>query len=180
MSLDSSPFWGRSLAVVFVVAAAGSASADELPEPGAPAVDSVRIADPAKARAVRSALRGATSYLERPGCQRVFSDFMDRAGRPLQELLDAQAKTGPAFLASLIFYDGSHDARCGLKQTYAMASPGSRVVFVCAARFQEIAMIKPRLAQAVLIHEALHALGLAEDRPTSAFITHQVQNRCLP
>ena len=179
MSLVSSPFWGRSLAALLVVAAAGSAPAEELP-PGSPTVNSVRIQDPAQAWALRRALRGATSYLERPGCQRVFSDFADRAGRPLQEILDAQAKTGPAFLASLIFYDGSHHPRCGLKQTYALASPGSRVVFVCAARFQEIAVSKPRLAQAVLIHEALHALGLAEDRPSSASITHQVQDRCLP
>jgi hypothetical protein len=181
MSLFSFPFRGRSLAALLVVAASGSAqSADEGPEPGSPAVEHVRIPDPTKAWALRRALQGAARYLERPECQRVFSDFADRAGRPLQQVLDAQATTPPAFLASLVFYDGSHHPRCRLKETYAVAWPGSRVVFVCTVRFQEIAIRKARLAKVVLIHEALHALGLGENPPSSAEITHRVESRCLP
>jgi hypothetical protein len=178
----SCSFPGRSLVALLVVVTMPStqAPADERSEPGSPGVDYVRIPDPTTAWAVRRAVQGASRYLEMPECQRVFSDFADRAGRPLQEALDAQAKTGPAFLNSLLFYDGSHQARCRLKQTYAVASPGSRVVFVCTTQFQEIAMRKARLAQVILIHEALHALGLGENPPTSAEITNRVMNRCLP
>lgn len=182
MSLFSFPFRGRSLAALLVVAASGPAQAPahDRPEPGSPAVDHVRIPDPTKAWALRRALQGASRYLERPECQQVFSDFADPGGRPLQEILDAQAQTGPTFLQSLVFYDGSHHPRCRLKQTYAVAFPGSRVVFVCTARFQEIATRKARLARVVLIHEALHALGLGENPPSSAEITHRVEDRCLP
>jgi len=181
MSLFSFPFRGRSLAALLLVATFSTeAPADEGPAPGSPAVEHVRIADPTTAWALRRALQGAARYLERPECQRILWDFASSEGRPLHEILDAQAKTGPAFLQSLIFYDGSHHPRCRLKQTYAVAFPGSRVVFVCTARFQEIAMRKARLAQVVLIHEALHALGLGENPPSSAEITHRVENRCLP
>ncbi len=36
----------------------------------------------------------------------------------------------------------------------------------------------PRHAEAILIHEALHSLGLREDPPSSDFITERVRARC--
>lgn len=147
------------------------------PERGA---DTVRIPNVAHALGVRRALTRASRTLAKPECQRIFREFNDAAGRPLQEALDAEAKSGEAYLASLLFYDGSTHPRCRSQHTFAVTLPGSRVVLVCTAQFTELTGRKPRLAAGLLIHEQLHALGLGENPPTSSEITAQVMMRCTP
>jgi len=45
---------------------------------------------------VRRALARASRTLAKPACQRIFREFTDGAGRPLQETLDAKAESGQA------------------------------------------------------------------------------------
>ena len=139
--------------------------------------DRVRLHSP-HAAAVARALKGAQRRLERPACQRIFSDFYDADGRPLRERLDGLSATGQEFLGSLLFYDGSSGDRCAHGAALAYTFPGSRVVFVCAAEFARHARHDPFLTEAALIHESLHSLGLGENPPTSAAITARVMARC--
>jgi hypothetical protein len=118
--------------------------------------------------------------LAKPECQRIFAEFRDGAGRPLQETLDAAAMSAAAYLASLLFYDGSASPRCRSKHSLAVAVPGSRVILLCIPQFVDLALRKPRIAAGLLIHEELHALGLGENPPTSAEITERVMTRCAP
>lgn len=145
-----------------------------------PRADAVRIPNAAHALGVRRALTRASRTLTKPECQRIYQEFNDAAGRPLQEGLDAVAKSGQAYLASLLFYDGSAQPGCRSQHTFAVTQPGSRVVSVCTTQFTELMGRKPRLAASVLIHEQLHALGLGENPPTSAEITARVTMRCAP
>ena len=142
--------------------------------------DNVRMRNPRHALSVRYALSRATRRLATPKCQRIFQEFRDGAGRPLQERLDAEAQTGEANLASLLLYDGWAQQRCRTKRTLALAVPGSRVILVCTPQFVDLAERNPRIAAAILIHEQLHALGLGENPPTSAEITERVMTQCAP
>jgi hypothetical protein len=61
----------------------------------------------------------------------------------------------------------------------AVAFPGSPAVFVCSKAFREVYRKHPLYAEATLIHEALHTLGLGENPPTSREITSRVVKRCV-
>ena len=139
--------------------------------------DRIRLYSP-HAVIVARALKGAQRRLERPACQRIFSDFHGTDGRPLRERLDGLGTTGEEFLGRLLFYDGSAGDPCARGGTIAYTFPGSRVVFVCAAEFARHARHDPFLTEAALIHESLHSLGLGENPPTSAAITARVMSRC--
>ena len=60
----------------------------------------------------------------------------------------------------------------------AYTAAGSRVVFVCGRRFQDLWRREPWMAKIVVIHEALHTLGLGENPPSSEQITQRVRDRC--
>ena len=137
----------------------------------------VLIRDAATTASVRAALRGAARRLSRPGCTHLLAEFSDAAGRPLQENLDTLGYDAPAYLSIVVFADGSVDARCQDPEKLAFTKPGSRVVFVCP-QFREAQWQKPNRAEAVLIHEALHTLGLGENPPSSGTITERVIARC--
>jgi hypothetical protein len=160
-------------AVSLVLFCAGPAR----PEGAAPG-KRVRIGPRYSAGTVERALAGARRRLERPGCQRLFSEFADGEGRPLADVLEAKGTTGRDHLGSLIFYDGTDQAPCERDGTLAFTWPGSPVVFVCSVRFTRAAHNSPTLAEAALIHEGLHALGLGENPPTSSAITSRVLSRC--
>ncbi len=160
------------LAACLMTLGAGRAEAD-----GKAVIGQVRLYSP-YATTVDRAIKGARQRLARPGCQRIFSDFQDAAGRPLQEELERMGATGEEFLGELLFYDGSEGERCLGGATLAYTFPGSRVVFVCAAEFARNARHDPFLTEAALIHESLHSLGLGENPPTSAAITARVMSRC--
>jgi peptidoglycan hydrolase-like protein with peptidoglycan-binding domain len=137
----------------------------------------VLIRDAPTTAAVRAALQGAARRLSRPGCARLLGEFSDLAGRPLQENLDKLGYDAPTYLSIVVFADGSVDARCQDPEKLALTKPGSRVVFVCP-QFREAQWQKPNRAEAVLIHEALHTLGLGENPPSSGTITERVIARC--
>jgi len=128
--------------------------------------------------ALRRAVTGAHRRLERPDCQRLFTEFADASGRPLQEKLDALGQTGASYLGLLLFADASGRPHCKAGASYAFTMPGSRVIYVCGSHFKEAADQSAAKAEAVVIHEALHSLGLGENPPSSHEITARVLARC--
>jgi hypothetical protein len=142
----------------------------------------IEVAAPAASsglnESVAAAVRDASSKLAVPGCQRIFTDYRDRRGQTLQANLDAVERTGESYVAWLNFYDGRGMSRCDDRGTLASTSAGSRIVYICSAQFREKQRRDPGLAAALIIHEELHSLGLAENPPSSQAITAQVISRC--
>jgi hypothetical protein len=137
----------------------------------------ITVGGPWESGAVHHALLGAHRRLGRAECQRVFSDFADPAGRPLQRRLDELRRTAQEVLAGVSYRDGSRRPLCARPAVLALTVPGSWVVWVCP-QFVDKRFKDPSYAEAALIHEVLHVLGLGENPPTSAAITHRVMARC--
>jgi hypothetical protein len=167
-----------SIGVLFsgLLVANGAAVAGE--SIGAPlASPRIRIGHRREAAAVRAAVLGALRRLEREDCRRLFSEFADANGLPLQAGLDALGTTPQEYLGLIGFYDGSAQRRCSASVVLAFTSPGHRIVRVCP-QFAQIQRDDPGLAEVVVLHEALHTLGLGENPPLSADITRRVAARC--
>ena len=128
--------------------------------------------------ALHWAVVGAHRRLEQPACQGLLSEFSDASGRTLQENLDALGETGGTYLTRILFADGSGRPRCKGEGAFAFTTPGSRVVYICGREFKGLAARDPVRAQAIVIHEALHTLGLGENPPSSSEITARVLARC--
>lgn len=128
---------------------------------------------------VRRAVRHASERLSTPDCAQLLSDFDDvRTGRPLAETLAASGRTSSTLFASLRFYDADHMVQCRWRNTWAWLPVGGDVVFVCQGRFNALAKKDEWLAGNILVHEALHSLGLGENPPSSEEITAAVVDRC--
>lgn len=156
----------------------GTAVAADLHDGVAEPVFAVRIAHEATADTVRRVLTGAHDRLAEPRCQQVFSEFHDQSGKPLQDTLDTLGHTGQSYLGLVIFYDGSRRPLCGKRGIMAVAVPGSRIVWVCPDEFRARARRNQFQAEATLIHEALHTLGLGENPTTSQEISSRVVAQC--
>ncbi|HSF03063.1 MAG TPA: hypothetical protein VLA62_08630, partial [Solirubrobacterales bacterium] len=130
-------------------------------------------------RMVRNALEGAARRLERPRCEGLVDQFADVEGRPLRASLAKVGADGPSYLSLLIFYDGSRHPRCRGGGIFAAAERGGRIVWICPEPFVRLAWSDPGTAEVVVIHEALHSLGLGENPPTSDEITGRVRAACL-
>jgi hypothetical protein len=172
-----------SLRVVgVVVALLGSsgllAGADASGPGSADPVFHVRLRQSRDGFAVGQALQGAHRRLADSRCQEVFSDFTEASGRSLQDVLDQQGQTGQSYLGLLIFYEGADTPRCHVPGVLAFTHPGSRVVYICSKWFREASTLNPAKVEAVIIHEALHSLGLGENPPRSQDITARVVARC--
>ena len=139
--------------------------------------DGVRLRGSWSEGPVRRAVHGAARRLAEPSCAALLSDFRDRTGRPLREHLRELEVDAPAYVRMVLFYDGSHDPPCGRPRTYAFTAPGSRVVRTCST-LGALAASAPDEAQAIVIHEILHTLGLGENPPASEDITAAVVRRC--
>jgi hypothetical protein len=134
----------------------------------------VRMAGSHHAQATRRALEGAHARLGRLECQKLFTDFNDQSGRPLQERLDTLGLSGQEFLRYVGFYEGYGQVRCGRPQVVAFTQPGSLAVRVCP----QLARQDQHTVEMTLIHEMLHSLGLGENPPTTFEITDRVTRRC--
>jgi hypothetical protein len=156
---------------------AGADGASGMPV-GAPHPGPVRIADRVMAAAVRSALDGAARRLERERCHGLFADFADAEGRSLQQNLEALGETGGSYMEKMLFYDAKGAGPCRRPKVLAFTEPGSRVVQVCGPAFQSAWRGERRLAEAVVIHETLHSLGLGENPPSTYEITARVLKLC--
>ncbi len=138
----------------------------------------VRVPSNDVAQAVTRALVGADRLLDEPACQEVLTDFHDASGRTLKEVLDGNDVSARGYLRWIVFSDGRGLKACGSKASLAVTEPGSRVVFICPTPFVEAASGNPEHAEATLIHEMLHSLGLGENPPSSRDITRRVRARC--
>jgi hypothetical protein len=170
----------RPAALLLAATAVTAAEPDPAPVLRAQVAANVRISDPARAELVRKAVLAAFDSLASGKCQAIFSDFRDASGQTLQEKLDALGETGQSYLRLVFFYDGSDQRVCrstAAQKVSAVTATGSRAVFVCGSSF-EGGRPKPFHAEAVIIHETLHSLGLGENPPTSDEITWRVFSRC--
>jgi hypothetical protein len=138
----------------------------------------VRIPHNDVAQAVTRALAGADRLLAEPACQEVLTDFHDASARTLKEVLDGSGVTARGYLRWIVFSDGRGLKACSNKASLAVTEPGSRVVFICPTAFVEAVWGNPEEAEATLIHEMLHSLGLGENPPRSRDITERVRFRC--
>jgi hypothetical protein len=128
--------------------------------------------------AVSQAVRGAYRRLSDPRCQAVLSDFKEPSGRTLKEALDAEGLTPQDHLNRLLFYEGPLASNCRLPGVLAFTQPGSHVIYICTSWFQEAFTLNPTKSEAVIIHEALHSLGLGENPPSGRDITSRILERC--
>ncbi len=162
-----------SIGIAWLVSSA-SVSAQEGPESQQ---TRVRIRRPAEAAAVHEAIVGARRRLDDSACRMIFTDFSDSSGRSLQDVLDASGWSAGEYLGLIGFYDGLGDRRCAKVGIAAFTSPGSRNVFICPG-FRSEWRSDRRYAEIVILHEALHSLGLGENPPSSREITAHVARRC--
>jgi hypothetical protein len=137
----------------------------------------VRLRVDAERRRVEQVLEGAARRFDSASCAELLATFTDRDDRPLADALAASGRSASAYLDAILFYDGKHDERCGQKWILAVTMPGIRVVKICPA-FLAMSRWDPDEAEATLIHEALHTLGLGENPPSSRDITAQVLKHC--
>jgi len=161
--------------VCSVAALRDAGAADNTPEA---APFRVRVPNNEVAQAVTRALAGADRLLAEPACQEVLTDFRDASARTLKEILDGNDVSARGYLRWIVFSDGRGLKACGSKASLAVTEPGSRVVFICPTAFVETASGNPEYAEATLIHEMLHSLGLGENPPRSRDITERVRIRC--
>jgi hypothetical protein len=128
--------------------------------------------------AVHWALVGASGWLSKPECREVFGDFRDQSGNLLKDNLGQLGLDPVTYLKALRFRDGTGSRMCDRPATIMFTSPGSRVVFVCGRQFNEMVREDRMMLSVLVIHEALHTLGLGENPPTSREITLRVTSRC--
>jgi hypothetical protein len=72
---------------------------------------------------------------------------------------------------------GAAEKLCRSSRIALVATPNVRRVVVCP-EFANLQLRQPREAEAMVIHEILHTLGLGENPPTSIEITRRVEFRC--
>lgn len=142
-----------------------------------PQSDGVRLSGSWFEAPVRRAVRAAAERLAEPSCARVLAAFRDRTGRSLEDRLGDLALDAPSYARMVLFYDGSNEATCRRPRVHAFTVPGSRVVRVCAP-LGWLAAVEPPRAEAMVIHEVLHTLGLEENPPSSEHITSTVERHC--
>jgi hypothetical protein len=127
--------------------------------------------------AVERARAGAARKLQEPECQRVLEDFKDGEGRPLRQSLEKWGVSAAEYVQMIPFLEGSSHRLCLWSKVELVSSPGTPRVYVCG-RFAATQVREPGLAEAMVIHEMLHTLGLGENPPTSIEITQRVKGRC--
>jgi len=165
----------RRTAVALVLVVAASARLRAV-EPDAPKTFRHRL--PADvAAAIEPAVVAAIRRFSEPECGRLVDDFTDPQGRPLgARLADLGLERAP-YLALVVFVDGRNTRSCQRRGVLAVANPGARIVALCP-EFLRAVWLDRGLAEAIIIHETLHTLGLAENPPSSLEINHRVFQRC--
>ena len=128
--------------------------------------------------AVVAALDGASQWLTAPACSSGLAELQDPNGIPLAQPLAHHGTSWHQYLQWISFYEGQPGAPCGRGDLIAFTALGSRVVFICPKAFLAVWRRDPPRAKALVMHEVLHTLGVAE-RPASAEqITDQVLRVC--
>lgn len=140
----------------------------------------VRLPDPVVSQIVHRSLRGAIARLGRSEtCRAILEDFATADGTPLSAVLAARGESPARYAAGLLFLDGASHPHCRCGTVAAFTAPGWRVVYVCSATFRRHLRGRPDEAETVIIHEALHTLGLGENPPAPREIDERVNARCV-
>lgn len=166
---------------VFACAAAAPALAEttrSLPAAGAPTLAIPFFVDAKLGGVMQESLEEAARRLSDSRCQALLTDFADEAGRSLDENLHAIGQSMPGYLGLVLFYDGTTTEPCENDRVLAWTSPGIRAVHVCPRQFAYWQRTNSGYTASIVIHEALHTLGLGERPPTSGEITAKVIERC--
>jgi len=127
----------------------------------------------------------AAARLDDPACSRVLTDFKDRGGRTLESNLQPLGVSPSRYLLELSFVDGTRLPVCRNETVMMAVTPGVPRVFVCPqgvgrlnSRLSRVEFRSGSLAEAMVIHEMLHTLGLGENPPSTLEITERVRERC--
>jgi hypothetical protein len=174
----------RSFAVVsFLVAAA--LPFVRLLEAGSGPIPSYRPLSSYDRSVVERVRARAAARLEDPECGKLLTDFKDGGGRTLESNLEPLGVSPSQYLLQLSFLDGSQLPACRPLEVIMAVTPGVPLVFVCPAgvgrlniRLSGIEFGSGFLAEAMVIHEMLHTLGLGENPPSTFEITERVRQRC--
>jgi hypothetical protein len=174
----------RSLAVVsFLVAAAPRFG--RLLEAGSGPVPHFQPLSAYDRGVVERVRARAAARLDDPECGKLLTDFKDGSGRTLESNLQPLGVSPSRYLLQLSFLDGSPLPACRTLAVIMAATPGVPRVFVCPAgagrlniRLSRIELESGFLAEAMVIHEMLHTLGLGENPPSTFEITERVRQRC--
>jgi hypothetical protein len=161
----------RYLLIAFLALAAGvgRAGGDLLEPAPLSAYDGAQLA---------RAVEGARRRLSRPDCAALLDEFADPSGISLRKRLERTGCTIEQWLGHIRFVDGSRSRRCESTPTYAFTARGSLVVYVCPRHLSPASLRDAARAEAVIIHELLHTLGLGEDPPASCYIQARVEAQC--
>ena len=127
--------------------------------------------------AVERARDGAARRLQEPECQKVLDDFKDGQGLPLRQSLEKWGVSAAEYVQMIAFVRGARHPLCLKGDVALVSTPGFPRVYVCS-RFAVTHWSEPELAEAMVIHEMLHTLGLGENPPSSLEITKRVRRRC--
>ena len=126
--------------------------------------------------AVAWSLEVASRWLTRGRCQSLLTEFHDDQRQPLADRLTVLGTDIQAYFRMIRFVEGSAYRSCDGAAAFTV--PGSRVVYICGSTFQTIWQHDKARAAAIVLHEALHSLGLGENPPTSNQITNRVLALC--
>ena len=118
----------------------------------------------------------ATERLGTDACRRIFEEVPDFTGRPVARRLADARRSPSAHFARLLFVEGA-GGPCGASLVAAWSVAGDLRVRICPLTFGATAARDRREAAAILIHEALHTLGVAEDAAHEPLTTF-VRRRC--
>lgn len=164
------PRWTQSLALLFAALGRTALVAGGL---NAPYVDR-QLGPFVYAQVVRAAER-----LAQEPCALVLTEFLDQeTGRPLAEKFHSSWEGVPGYVSTLVYRPGAEDGPCRNSSVAAYTSPGGAVVYVCRRFLRWQASHERELPAIILIHEALHTLGLGENPPTTEEITARIEARC--
>lgn len=137
------------------------------------------------AAAVERAKAGAARWLQNSECLKVLTEFTDGEGRTLDRILATWGMSAAEYVLTLPFQDGAAIPRCRRARIELVTHRGLRQVYVCPvgvgalnSRFAQTQIRTPALAEAMVIHEMLHTLGLGENPPSTFEITARVRERC--
>ena len=138
-----------------------------------------------EASAVDRAKAGAARRLQESECLKVLTDFRDGEGQTLDRNLEPWGVSAAEYVRTLTFRDGATLPDCRQARIAMVTVRGFPRVYVCPggagaaqSRFARTQAERPSLAEAMVIHEMLHTLGLGENPPSSLEITERVRTRC--
>lgn len=157
----------------------GLLAAEEIATSSEHLADETVYVDPGLGPVFPRVVREAATRLESSPCRLLLEDFRNGStDLPLAESLSAMGLSAAEFLRSIRFRSGQGDARCSDRRLAAYTSPGSRAVVVCPVTGLGFRARDGRSTVTIVLHEALHSLGLRENPPSSEEITAAVERRC--